>query len=175
MYSKEFIIPQDVTLEISGNKVKAKGTKGELEKQLVVSKGITLEKIDGKVKISSESDRKNVRAVIGSTIAHIRNMVDGVTKGYVYKLKVVYSHFPVTVKSEGKKILIQNFLGERTPRIAKVVGKTEVKIEGTDLTLSGLDVDDVSRSAANIEQAARISGRDRRVFQDGVWITSKGE
>ena len=175
MYSKELAVPQDVHLEILGNKVKVKGAKGEIEKRLIYEKDINIEKIDDKVKVSSESDRRHVKAVIGSVIAHIRNMVDGVTKGYTYKLKVVYSHFPVTVKVEGKRVLIQNFLGERTPRIAKAVGNAQIKVDGADITVTGLDVDDVSRTSANIEQSTRITGRDRRVFQDGCFIISKGE
>jgi len=175
MYSKELSIPQDVQIEISGNNVKVKGAKGEIEKRLIYEKDISIEKIDGKVKVSSESDRRHFKATIGSMIAHIRNMVDGVTKGYTYKLKVVYSHFPVTVKVEGKKVLIQNFLGERKPRVAKTAGKAEVKIDGADVTVTGIDIDDVSRTAANIEQACRITGRDRRIFQDGIWVVIKGE
>jgi len=175
MYSKELIIPQDVTVEISGNKVKVKGNKGEIEKTFVLEKNMKLEKVDDKAKVSSESDRRNVKAITGTTIAHIRNMFEGVTKGFAYKLKVVYSHFPVTVKVDGKKVLIQNFLGERMPRVAKIAGKAEVKVDGADITVTGIDVDDVSRTSANIEQSTRISGRDRRVFQDGCWIISKGE
>ena len=175
MFSKELIIPQDVQIEIAGNKVKVKGAKGELEKLFEIKNNVKLEKLDSKLKVSSESDRRKTKAIAGTITAHIRNMITGVTKGCVYKLRVVYSHFPVTVKVEGNKVLIQNFLGERTSRMAKIVGKVEVKVEGADVTVSGLDVDEVSRVAANIEQATRISGRDRRVFQDGCWIVSKGE
>ncbi|MBI4010320.1 MAG: 50S ribosomal protein L6 [Candidatus Aenigmarchaeota archaeon] len=175
MYSKELSIPQGVEVEILGNKVRVKGAKGDLEKRLIYEKDINIEKIDGKVKVSSESDRRHVKAVVGSTIAHIKNMINGIVKGYTYKLKVVYSHFPVTVKVEGKKIIIQNFLGERKPRVAKTAGKAEVKIDGADVTVTGVDIDDVSRTAANIEQCTRITARDRRVFQDGIWIVSKGE
>ena len=162
-------------MEVEGNKVKVKGSKGELEKSFDVKNNVKLEQAEGKLKVSSESDRRKIKAIAGTIAAHIGNMITGVTKGYVYKLKVVYSHFPVTVKVEGNKVIIQNFLGERTSRIAKIAGKVEVKVEGADVTVSGMDVDEVSRVAANIEQATRISGRDRRVFQDGVWIVSKGE
>lgn len=175
MFSKELIIPQGVQVELSGNKVKVKGSKGELEKSFDMKNNVKLEQAEGKLKVMSESDRRTKKAIAGSIAAHIRNMIEGVTKGYVYKLRVVYSHFPVTVKVEGDKVLIQNFLGERTSRVAKIVGKVEVKVEGGDITVTGMDIDEVSGVAANIEQATRISGRDRRVFQDGCWIVSKGE
>ncbi len=175
MYSKELIIPEGVNVELAGNKAKVRGTKGEIEKSLQISKEIKIEKQDNKIKISSESERRKVKALVGTNIAYIRNMIEGVTKGYTYKLKVVYSHFPITVKVEGKKVLIQNFLGERAPRVSKIIGNTEVKVDSADITVTGIDIDDVSRTAANMEQICRITGRDRRVFQDGCWITSKGD
>lgn len=175
MYFKELVIPEGVNIELAGNKARAKGSKGEIEKTLQTSKEIKIEKQDNKIKISSESERRKVKALIGTNVAYLRNMIDGVTKGYTYKLKVVYAHFPITVKVEGKKVLVQNFLGERAPRVSKIIGNVEVKVDGADITVTGIDVDDVSRTAANMEQTCRITGRDRRVFQDGCWITSKGE
>jgi large subunit ribosomal protein L6 len=102
-------------------------------------------------------------------------MMIGVTKGYTYKLKVVFSHFPVTVKVDKDKVLIQNFLGERKPRVAKIVGNAQVKVEGQDITVTGIDIDEVSQTASNIELACRITGYDRKIFQDGIWIVSKGD
>jgi large subunit ribosomal protein L6 len=69
--------------------------------------------------------------------------------------------------------LIQNFLGERVPRVAKIVGKTQVKVEGSDLIVSGINIEEVGQTAANIEQACRIVGYDRRKFLDGCYIISK--
>ena len=112
---------------------------------------------------------------MGTAVAHIRNMITGVTEGYTYKLKIVYSHFPVTAKVEGDKILIQNFLGERTPRVAKIVGDTKVEIKDQEITVTGIDLEEVSQTSGNIEQACRIIGFDRRRFPDGVFITSKDD
>jgi large subunit ribosomal protein L6 len=175
MFFKETNVAEGVNVEISGNRVKVSGPKGTIEKSFIINKDMKIENADKKVKVSSESDNRTTKALVGTIAAHIRNMIGGVTKGYTYRLRVIYSHFPVTVKVEKDKVLIQNFLGERTPRIAKVVGKTEVKIEGSDLVLNGIDVDEVSQTAGNIEQAARIVGYDKKVFQDGVYIVSKGE
>jgi len=175
MFSKELIIPEGVTVEIEGNKIKVSGQKGQIEKKLETSREIKIEKLEKKIKVSSESEKRMVKALVGTIIAHIRNAIEGVVNGYVYKLKVVFSHFPITVKVEGDKVLIQNFLGERIPRVAKIVGKTEVKVDGQDITVSGIDIDDVSRTSANIEQATRRTGYDKKVFQDGCYIISKGE
>ena len=175
MFSKETNIADGVSVEISGNHVKVTGQKGTIEKSFIIDRDMKIENADKKVKVSSESDKRNSKALVGTINAHIRNMIDGVTKGYTYRLRVIYSHFPITVKIEKDKVLIQNFLGERTSRIGTIVGKTQVKIEGADLILTGIDVDEVSQTAGNIEQAARIVGYDKKVFQDGVYIVSKGE
>jgi len=175
MYSQEFVIPDGVNVEISNHSVKVSGSKGNLEKKLELEKGTKIEKIENKLKISSESERREVKSKIGTSIAHVKNMVDGVTKGFVYKLKVIYSHFPITVKVEKDKVMINNFLGERTSRVAKIVGETQVKIDGQELSVTGIKLEEVSQTAANIEQATRIVGYDKKVFQDGIYITQKGE
>lgn len=173
MYSKELTIPERVTIEISGNKVKVSGEKDQLEKRFELVKGVKLEKIDNKIKVSSEVERRKVKALVGTIIAHIRNMIKGVTKGFTYKLRVVFSHFPITVKVEGDKVIIQNFLGSRVPKVAKIVGNTQVKIEGQEITVSGADLESVGQTASNIELSTRITGYDRRRFMDGIFITKR--
>jgi large subunit ribosomal protein L6 len=175
MFIKEVKIPQEVKVEISGNKVKVVGPKGELEKSFIIPKDIKFEILEGSVKVSTEDERRKVKAIAGAIAAHIRNMIEGVIKGYVYKLKVIYSHFPMTIKVEKDRVIIQNFLGERKPREAKIIGNTEVEIKGQEIIVSGIDIDAVGQTAGNIEQATRIVGKDRRVFQDGIFIVSKGE
>ena len=173
MFSKEVSVPKEVTLELSGAKVTARGPKGEVSKHLDITKDIKIERTDSKVKVSSEVDRRPTRAIVGSTAAHIRNVIEGVMKGYTYRMRIIYSHFPVTVKVEGDKVLVSNFLGERIPRVAKVLGKTQVKIDQQDVTITGVNLEEVSQTAANIEQTCRIVGYDKKIFQDGIYITSK--
>ncbi len=173
MFSLEFKIPEGVNVEVEKNKLKVSGPLGSLEKELKISKEIKIEKIENIIKVSCEEERRKLKAMVGTAIAHLRNMVEGVQKGFKYKLKIVYSHFPVTVKVEGDKILIQNFLGERVPRIAKIKGNVKVEVKPPEIFVSGIDLDDVSQTAANIEQACRIKARDRKIFQDGIWIVGR--
>lgn len=172
MYSKELVIPSDVKVDVFDNKVKVSGTKGQLEKSFALI-DIKIEKTDNKIKVSSESERRKMKALVGTVLAHIRNMITGVTKGYIYKLKVVFSHFPITVKVEGDRVLIQNFLGERTPRVARIVGQVKVEVKGQDIIVSGIDLESVGLTSSNIEQACRIVGYDRRRFPDGIFLVSK--
>ena len=173
MYSKDISIPQEVTCEVSLSRVSISGAKGRIEKSLNLPKDTKMEKLDSKVKISTENERRKSKAIVGTAIARIRNMIEGVQKGYTYRLKVVYAHFPVTVKVEKDKVLIQNFLGERAPRVAKIVGKVEVKVDGQDITITGIDVDEVGLTSHNLEQATRRTGFDKKVFQDGIYLSSR--
>ena len=175
MYSRELKIPDGVEIKVEGTNVEVNGPKGKVERKFVITGDIKIKKEGNLIKVFSESDRRKVKALIGTIIAHIKNAINGVTKGYIYKLKVVYSHFPITVKVEGDKVLIQNFLGERTPRIAKIVGSAKVEVKGPEITVSGIDKEEVGQTAGNIERACRIVGKDRRRFMDGIWIVKKGE
>jgi large subunit ribosomal protein L6 len=89
-------------------------------------------------------------------------------------MKIVYSHFPIKASVKGDMFVIENFLGERSPRKTKIVGDTKITIKGDEITLTGINIEDVGQTAANIELATRIKGFDPRVFQDGIYITSKG-
>jgi len=170
----ELIIPDNVTIEIDNKQVKVSGPKGELKREFKYFHDIKIEKKDNKLVVASSSDRKKVKAMGGTIIAHVRNMIKGVTEGYTYKMRIVYSHFPVTVKVEGNKVLVQNFLGENVPRVAKIIGDTKIEIKGQDVILAGTDREAVGQTAGNIEQACRISKYDRRIFQDGIYIVEKG-
>ncbi len=173
MYSKEIIIPEGVTAEVDGSRVKISGGKGELKREFKLAYSIKIQKQDNKIIISSELSHRKTKALVGTIIAHIRNMVRGITEGYTYKMKIVYSHFPMNVKVDGDKVVTQNFLGERTPRIAKIVGGTQVKIEGQDVTVSGNDIEEVGLTASCIEQSCRIVGFDKRRFSDGIYISGR--
>lgn len=132
----------------------------------------------------SESDAVVVFADVASNrqvskmnavASHIENLVKGVQKDFEYKLTVVFSHFPMTVNVKDNAVEINNFLGEKKPRKAKIIAGTKVVVKGKDLFVSGSNKESVGQTAANIEGAARVVGRDKRVFQDGIFIVSKGK
>ncbi len=170
MYSKEITIPEGVTIEVDTNKVKVSGGKGEVKREFKLAYDIKIRKQDNKITVVSESSDRKAKALVGTIIAHIRNMVKGVTEGYTYRMKIVYSHFPMNVKVDGDKVITQNFIGERTPRIAKIAGDTQVKIEGQDVTITGINLEDVGLTASSIELSCRIVGYDKRRFSDGIYL-----
>ncbi|MBM3281823.1 MAG: 50S ribosomal protein L6 [Candidatus Diapherotrites archaeon] len=127
------------------------------------------------VKLTPANERRLTFATLNAYESHVKNLVQGLEKGYTYKLAVVHSHFPMNIKVKGDIVEISNYLGEKNPRLSKIVGKeTKVDIKGKDITVTGNNLEDVSQTAANMEKATRDVKKDQRVFQDGIYITSKG-
>ena len=169
-------IPDDVQLSVDGRRIKATGPKGTLEEDF--SHLPVQFAIEGKsMRVYSPWARKREVALVGTALAHVGNMIRGVKSGFTYKLRLVYAHFPVTVKVNEKerKVVIDNFTGEKTPRFAKIVGAAKVKVVGDELHVQGNNLGDVSQTAANIQFATRIPDKDQRVFLDGIYIYEKSE
>lgn len=171
---KELItIPENIEVKIENNIITLKGEKEELSRFFSHPK-IKI-KINGKnVEIQSKNVRRKEKALIGTWVAHIKNMITGVTTGFEYNLKTVFSHFPIKTSVEGNEFVIQNFLGERSPRKAKILEGVTVEVKGDDIKVNGNDKEKVGQTVANIERAAKVKKRDIRVFQDGVYRVSKG-
>jgi large subunit ribosomal protein L6 len=172
--SRTIEVPEDVDLSINGKVISVKGAKGNLTRDFSYAT-VAIEGEGKTVRIWAKWPRKKEAALVGTIESHIKNMITGVTKGYSYKLKIVFSHFPITVKQQGKSILIENFTGERRARHVKVLGDVKVKIDPEDITLQGIDLEEVSQTAANIEQATKVRGKDPRVFLDGIYTYERNE
>jgi large subunit ribosomal protein L6 len=167
---REIEIPQGVTVTVSGATLTVKGQKGQVSREFRFP-GIAIKTGEGKVFVETHKDDKQTKATVGTYASH---MVKGVSEGYEYHMKIVYAHFPIQVKVEGKdKVSIGNFLGERKARSANIVGETKVVVQAEKVVLTGNNKEDLGQTAANIEQACRIRKRDPRVFQDGIYITTK--
>ncbi len=167
---KEVEIPEGVEVEVEGLKVKVRGPKGELERDFSHMKGINIRKDGDKVIIEAFFADRKKKALVPTAAAHIRNMITGVTRGWRYRMKIVFSHFPITVNVKGDVVEIQNFLGEKAPRVARIMPGVKVRVEGKDVIVEGIDLEKVAQTAANIEQATKIKDFDRRVFMDGIYI-----
>lgn len=148
-----------------------------MERDFSHAKGIRIRVVEeeGKKQVLVETffaNRKR-KALVNTVAAHIKNMITGVTKGWRYKMKIVFSHFPISVKVVGDRVEIHNFIGEKAPRVAKVLPGVTVKVQGRDVIIEGTDIEKVAQTAANIEQATKITEFDRRVFMDGIYIYAR--
>lgn len=178
VYKEEIEIPKEVSVEVDDNFVlKVKGPLGQIikdfsPKQLALSKNsYRIYLSNSKIIVETYIKGKKGLSLCRTLASKIKNSLKGVVKGYTYKLKIIYSHFPINVKVQDQKVIIENFIGERGPRKAKIIGQnTKVKVEGEDIIVTGIDKDEVSQTAANIQNATRIKKRDPRKFLDGIYI-----
>jgi len=167
-------IPEGVNVAIDNMNVSVSGAQGQLTRELWYP-GITIKKVDSEIVVETGMQRREQLAMLGTFESHLKNMINGVSKGYEYKMKVVFSHFPIQLKAEGKLVLISNFLGEKKARKANIMGNTKVEIKGDQVVISGINKEDVGQTAANIRTATKIKRFDPRVFQDGVYLVERGE
>ncbi len=124
----------------------------------------------GRIKLNlKEKERRKSVAILYSVKAHILKAFKGFKTPFVKSLEVVYAHFPVSIEVKKDEVLIKNFLGERIPRIARIMPGVEVKVEGQRITVKGFDKDGVGQTASNIVRSVKIKNKDIRVFQDGVY------
>ena len=167
-------IPEQVTVTLKKSML---GVSGPLGKTFKSFKKIPvlIEINDKKVSIKTSGNRKKEYAIMNTVRSIIRTLCEGVINGYTIKMKIVYAHFPITVKIENDNVLIENFQGERAARTARIHGQTKVVSKGDEIVLTGPVLSEVSQTAAEIEQKTRIKNKDHRVFLDGIYISSQSK
>ena len=167
-------IPEGVTANISEDGVVTiTGPKGSLNRSFQSDVVNLLEDGNGLI-VRVDLPRRKQRALAGTWNAHLNNMVKGVTDGFTYNLKAFYSHFPMTMAVKGDTFTVNNYFGERVPRTAKILNNVDVKVSNkTEITVTGIDKEAVGQTAANIERCTTVKNRDRRVFQDGIYLLNK--
>lgn len=171
---RDIQLPDAVTASFEDNTLHVKGEKAELSR--VFSRpDFTISVANDTISIECKKERREQKSLIGTYVAHINNMIRGVTNGFEYQMKTVYSHFPIKTNIEGNMVVIQNFLGERAPRKALILDGVTVEAKGDDITVKGINKEKVGQTVANIERATSVSRRDIRVFQDGIYRISRGE
>tara|TARA_B100000029_G_scaffold459212_1_gene489169 strand:+ start:19 stop:576 length:558 start_codon:yes stop_codon:yes gene_type:complete len=170
--STEVEIPEGVTVTYKKPIVAVEGPLGKTYKNFKKIP-VTIKIAENKVLLKAQGTRDKNRAIMNTARSLIRNLCEGVVEGYTIKMKIVFSHFPITVKTEGKQVLIENFQGERAPRKTKIWGETKVTPKGDDVIITGHVLTDVSETAAEIENHSRVKNKDHRVFLDGVYKFEK--
>ncbi len=165
-------LPSGVSASINTNEIIIKGGKGEVSRKWF-NKNVKAEINGNQLVIYALNATKKEKASIYTLEAHLLNIIKGVTEGITYKLRICSSHFPMNVAVSAKDVSVKNFLGEKIPRVAKIIEGVTVKMEGTELVVNGIDKEKVAQTAANIEQICRITDKDRRKFMDGIFIISK--
>ncbi len=170
----EIEIPEGITIEIDGGIVKVKGKAGEVVKKLF-NPNIKISKENSKIILKALRYTKREQKLVNTFRAHIKNMLKGANETYSYKLKICSGHFPMNVSVKDRDFIVKNFFGEKIPRVLKIKEGANVKVEGDVVVVESLDKELASQVAADIEQLVRRTKYDTRIFQDGLYIISKGD
>jgi large subunit ribosomal protein L6 len=173
-------VPKNITAKLEGKTVTIKGPKGSVVKNYDHIRDFEINLENNVFHFKSYFARKSTVAKMGTVSSLINNVFLGVTKGYIYKMIIGYSHFPITVEPPKTQngddaIKILNFLGERDPRTTYTTGPN-IKVDANkeEVIITGIDKEAVSQTCANIQKKCHISHKDYRVFQDGIYVYSKG-
>ena len=170
MAERTIELPEDVSADLDHLDLTIEGPNGSVTRRLWYP-DVSVSAEDDAVVIAYPDDAdRQTNATVGTFVSHVDNMIHGVTEGWEYEMEVFYAHFPMDVDVEGDEVVITNFLGETAPRPA-IRGDTDVQIDGEELVLTGPSKEDVGQTAASIEQLTRVTDKDTRIFQDGVYIT----
>ena len=168
----EVTIPENVKITRDQNIIIVEGKNGKIKKDFTkIPVNLVFEK--DKIMIHPPGQRRKDLALINTVKSIISSMIKGVETGFTYKLKIIFSHFPISVKVKDKKVIVENYFGERSSRISKIVGDTQVMVNGEDVIVKGPSLEDVSQTATNIESSTKVKNKDQRVFLDGIYFYAK--
>ncbi|MHA1776275.1 MAG: 50S ribosomal protein L6 [Promethearchaeia archaeon] len=173
---EEVKIPEDVSVKVEDKVITLEGKKGKVIKDLSHMKKIDIKLLNKTIYLHIDFPRQSEIAKIYTVKNIIGNMIKGVQEGYEYRMKIVYSHFPITVdppKGKSDEILIKNFIGERAPRVTKKIGDVTIKSNKEEVIVSGPNKEHVGQTCANIQKLCKIREKDKRIFQDGVYVYKK--
>ncbi len=174
-FETEIDIPQNVKVNLKNSMLQVEGPLGKTYKNFKkIPVNISIN--NNKIHLSAVGTRKKDYAILNTAKSLIQTLCMGVVDGFTIKMKIVYSHFPITVKAEEKRVLIENFQGERAPRICMIRGNTKVTVNGDDVIITGPILTDVTQTAAEIQLRSKVKNKDHRVFLDGIYkyFKSKG-
>jgi len=165
-------IPEGISVTMKKHMIQFQGPLGKTFKSFRKIP-VNIEINDGKLTLKAQGTRKRDYSILHTARSLIKNIFEGLIEGYTIKMKVVYAHFPITVKVKEKTILIENFQGERAPRTTTIVGNTKIIPKGEDVILTGEVWTDITQTAANIELKTKVKNKDHRVFLDGIYVYEK--
>jgi large subunit ribosomal protein L6 len=164
-------VPEGVRFEAANGSIVVEGPKGKLTRLMDPKLSLKLEGTTAIIGVKNASKRE--KTLIGTFKAHFANMLLGAKEGFIYKMKVCSGHFPMTVIVKGDELIVKNFLGEKVPRVLKLRPGVEAKVEGDIVIISSPNRELAGQTSASIEKLTSRANYDKRIFQDGIYITEK--
>ena len=172
-FISEITIPKGITAVIEKNELIIKKDKRESRRKLTLETGIKIE--NDKIIIKAKKTNKKEKRMFGTLKAHIKNMIAGLENEFSYKLQVSAVHFPMTASYDknANEIVVKNFLGEKKDRRIKLPGNVDVKVDKDIVEIRSHNIEKAGQAAANIEKGTKVRNKDRRIYQDGIFIIEK--
>jgi large subunit ribosomal protein L6 len=169
----EIEIPAGIEATLEGRVITMKKDSNEIKRAVLGD--VKASKEGNKIVLSVKKAKKDEKRAFGTIKSHVKNMIEGLTKGFEYELEICNVHFPMTVAFDKTKseFIIKNLLGEKSPRILKTAGKIEVEIKAPKIKIRSHNLEYAGQVAADLEKVSRVRYRDRNKFQDGIFITKK--
>jgi len=169
---KSILLPEGFSATADKNSLTIKSANSETSRSFR-ARGISFKVEDNSIILQGCPASRKMNALLLTIALHVKNMVAVLQRPYQCRLAVIYSHFPMNLAVKGNKVEINNFTGEKHPRYAKILPGVNVEIKGKEVLVKGIDKEAVGQTAANLENATKVRGKDRRIYQDGVFIVEK--
>lgn len=136
---KPLPVPQGVTVKLDGTRVSVKGPKGELSRSLHEELKI---RMDGnQILVERPSEEAKHKALHGLSRTLIRNMIEGVTQGFVKTLEIQGVGYKAEVRPPGIRLTVgfSHPVDFPAPTGIKLTvdNNVIVKVEGPDKELVG--------------------------------------
>ncbi len=142
---KPIAIPKGVEVEVSGQEITVKGSKGKLSWRVHDLVEIVVE--DGAVRVRPKTVSKEGKMQTGTTWALIRNMVTGVSEGFERRLLLVGVGYRAQL--QGKKLVLA--LGYSHPVEYPIPEDIQIEVpSATEIVVRGIDKQRVGQVAAEI-------------------------
>ncbi len=169
---EEIEIPEGINVNIEDDEIIMKKDSFELKRKLNSKINV---KIEGDKVVMDSGTTRTEKKIFGSMKAHIRNMIKGLSEGFKYKLQISTVHFPISVEIDkaNNQLIVKNFLGEKKDRKIKLIPGVDLKVDKEFIEIKSIDIEKAGQCAANIEKGTKVRKKDRRVFQDGIFIIQK--
>lgn len=165
-------VPEGCQATYENRVLTVKGKFGEVSRKIYHPK-ITISAKGNEVSLSIPVATQREKRHLHTLESHIKNMMRGASQGHTYKLKVCSGHFPMNVSISGNALTVKNFLGEAVPRVCKIKDGVKVQVNGDVIEVSSTNKELAGSQASDLEQLTRITNKDRRIFQDGLFIIEK--
>ena len=181
---KKIAVPEEVTVKVAKKIVTVEGPRGELKRSFLKTPvQIIPVSTDGKVSqvvIRIWFSRSKPRSSVTTISKHIKNMIEGVTKGFKYTMKYGYNILPMkpTAIEDGTVLQVTNYYGQKYIHRVPVQPGVKVSIDEDHvkkrILVRGISKEAVGLTCSRINQTFKSRGVDKRKFKDGIYVELKG-